>query len=112
MADLTRRDQLAGGLGDGIDDTGPLGDWNAEESYWRTNWSTRPYATGDLGFDHYLGGYRYGYEAARLHRGRAWNDVEGDLRSGWDRYEHRNAASWEAVKDAVRDAFERISKRG
>ena len=104
MADLNRdRDFPSTGAA--------LNDWNSEESYWRSNWSGRPYASADRGFDYYRPGYRYGHEAAARYRGRDWNDVEGDLRSGWDRYEHRGQSTWENVKDAVRDAWDRMTKR-
>jgi hypothetical protein len=41
--------------------------------------------------------------------GRSWNDVESDLRTGWDRYEGRGNSTWENVKDAVRDAWHRVT---
>ena len=43
--------------------------------------------------------------------GRNWNDVESDLRTGWDKYENRpdRGSTWESVKDAVRDAWHRIT---
>ena len=86
-------------------------DWGAEETYWRENWSNRPYATADRGFDYYRPGYRYGSESAVRYSGRQWNDVESDLRTGWDRYEHRGQSTWENVKDAVRDGWNRMSNR-
>lgn len=86
-------------------------DWASEETFWRDNWSTRPYASADRGFDYYQPAYRYGAESATRFGGRQWNDVENDLRTGWDRYEHRGQNTWENVKDAVRDAWDRIAKR-
>jgi hypothetical protein len=83
-------------------------DWTTEDQYWRTNWSTRPYVTADRGYDYYRPGYEYGYEAANRYRGREWNDVESDLRSGWDRFEHRGQSTWEHMKEAVRDAWNRV----
>ncbi len=86
-------------------------DWQLEETYWRDNWSTRPYASADRGFEYYQPAYRYGAESATRFNGRQWNDVEKDLRIGWDRYEHRGQSTWENVKDAVRDGWDRITKR-
>ena len=40
--------------------------------------------------------------------GREWNDVETDLRSGWDRFENRGESTWEQIRDAVRDAWNRV----
>lgn len=88
-----------------------LGDWDAEDSFWRDSWSTRPYAVADRGYDYYRPAYRYGHESAGRYQGRQWNDVESDLRTGWDRYEHRGQSTWENVKDAVRDAWDRVTGR-
>jgi hypothetical protein len=56
-------------------------------------------------------GYRYGCESAqKLHNGK-WEDVESELRTGWDRYEHRGTSTWEHMKDAVRDGWNRMVHR-
>jgi hypothetical protein len=43
--------------------------------------------------------------------GRSWQEAESDLREGWSRYERRgsNPRSWEDVRDAVKDAWERVA---
>jgi hypothetical protein len=66
----------------------------------------------DRGFDYYEPAYRYGTEAARIHRDRQWNDVEGDLERGWDRARGASHSAWAEVKDAVRDAWNRVRGRG
>lgn len=86
-------------------------DWTDQEAYWRDNWQSRPYTSADLGFDFYRPAYRYGFESAQSNRGRTWNDIENDLRSGWDRYEHRGRATWENIKDAVGDGWNRLTNR-
>ena len=84
--------------------------WEDEESYWRTNWRSRPYASsGSNSYDYYQPGYRYGFDAAKRYRDKNWNDVESDLRTGWNSYEHRGSSTWENVKDAVRDAWDRVT---
>jgi tRNA U38,U39,U40 pseudouridine synthase TruA len=84
--------------------------WDTEDSWWRQNFNARPYAAGRE-YEHYRGAYRYGTESANHHLGRKWDDVETDLRTGWDRYQHRGSASstWEEIKDAVRDAWHRVT---
>lgn len=93
---------------------GMHGDWSTEESYWRDNFSSRPYASADRGFEHYQPGYRYGYESAHRAGGRSWDESENDLRSGWDRYEHRgnNRSTWEEIKHTVKDAWDRVTGSG
>jgi hypothetical protein len=69
----------------------------------------RPYA-GTTEYDSWQPAYRYGFESAQRYPNKAWQDVEGDLRSGWERSELRRDArtTWEQVKGAVRDAWDRI----
>jgi hypothetical protein len=88
---------------------GDLSDWTAEDNYWRSTFTSRPYVRADRGYEAYRPGYRYGFESATRHRGRQWDEVESELRSGWDRYEHRGQSMWENVKDAVRDAWDRVT---
>ena len=89
--------------------------WETEDNYWTENFSSRPYALGPDYYDRFRPGYRYGFESAQHHLGRPWEDAEPDLRSGWDRYEHRgeSPSAWEEIRDAVRDAWDRVvSGRG
>jgi len=67
----------------------PGSDWTEDENFWRTNYTSRPYASSDQGFEVYRSAYRYGHDAARQHRGRRWSEVESELRSGWRAFEGR-----------------------
>ena len=89
--------------------TGTTLDWKTEEDYWRTNYTNRSYIGANKEFEYWRPGYRYGYDSAMKYQGRNWNDVENDLRTGWDRYEHRGKAAWEQIKDAVRDGWNRVT---
>lgn len=82
--------------------------WTDEERYWRENYGARPYAGGKT-FDTLSGGYRYGAEAANQYPGRSWNEIEPDLRREWNTYQYRGQSTWEDIKDAVRDAWDRIT---
>lgn len=94
----------------GTNRTGSSGsDWASDESYWRSNHASRPYATTDRGFDYYRPGYQYGYGSANRYRGRSWNDVEPELQRGWNSFEGRGQSTWENVKGAVRDAWDRVT---
>jgi hypothetical protein len=55
-ADMANRDNLDVGMN--RDATGAR-DWSSEESYWRSNYATRPYVSSDRGFDYYGPGYRF-----------------------------------------------------
>ena len=47
-----------------------------EESYWRENHATRPYARKDVGWDHYQPAYRAGVESYNRSPGRSFDEVE------------------------------------
>jgi hypothetical protein len=98
--------------------TQPSDDWRAswetEDNYWHENFSSRPYALGPDYYDRFRPAYRYGFESGLHGLGRAWDDAEPDLRAGWERYQHRGAepTAWEEIKDAVRDAWDRVVGQG
>lgn len=87
------------------------GDWNRDRGWWRDNFRNRPYALADRSFEDYEPGYRYAYTKYNLYKGRKFNDVEPDLRSGFNTYEGRGQSTWENVKDAVRDAWDRLTAK-
>ncbi len=83
--------------------------WNDEDAYWRSNFRSRPYGSAGRTYEFYQPGYRYGYDAASRFQDRSWDDVESDLKTRWDSYEHRGESTWEQIKDAVRDAWDRVT---
>jgi hypothetical protein len=84
--------------------------WTDEDAYWRTSYRTRPYASSaGREYDYYQPGYRYGYEAANRYRDRSWTDVESELSRDWNSYQYRGSSTWDQIKDAVRDAWDRVT---
>ena len=86
-------------------------DWTTEEEYWRNNYSTRPYTGTNRDFTYWRPGYEYGYHSAMKYPGKTWNEIESDVRTGWDRFENRGERTWEQIKDAVRDGWDRVTGR-
>jgi hypothetical protein len=84
-------------------------DPDMEESYWRDNYTTRPYVANGHTYDDYGPAYRYGAEAYNRHPGRAFDDVESDLERDWDTSRGRSNLRWEHAKHASRDAWQRVS---
>src|SRR4029453_2994777 len=83
-------------------------DWNTEDAYWGTSYRTRPYA-GSNDYSYYQPGYRDGYEGGNEYQGRDWSEVEPELRRNWDPYEKRGQSTWENMKAAIRDAWDRVT---
>jgi hypothetical protein len=84
-------------------------EWSEHDAYWRANYRGRPYASsGNMDYTVFQPGYRYGYDAANRYEGRSWSEVESDLATGWDSFEQRGTSTWEQMKAAVRDAWDRV----
>jgi hypothetical protein len=83
-----------------------------DDTYWRDNYQSRPYIDGAYGYEDYGPAYRYGADAYANHRGREFDDIEGDLGSGWERAKSGSRLTWERAKAAVRDAWDRLAHHG
>jgi len=98
---------VAGGLaGKGIAE---MIDPDAEDTYWRNNFSSRPYAAGTT-YGLYRPAYRHGWESYSRYQGRPFEEVEADLRSDWEKTKDGSRLSWEKAKNATRDAWHRIER--
>jgi hypothetical protein len=84
--------------------------WEDEDAYWRNQYSSRPYGTGSQ-YETWRPAYRFGYESAERYSGRQWSDVEGDLERDWESYQYGgdDRSTWQQIKDAVRDAWDRVT---
>ncbi|HJX27683.1 MAG TPA: hypothetical protein VJ885_07190 [Thermoanaerobaculia bacterium] len=80
-----------------------------EDNYWRSNYSSRPYASG-RSYDDVKPAYRYGFDSANYYQGRRFEDVESELGSRWDTHAG-GRSKWSEVKDAVRDAWDRATTK-
>ena len=85
--------------------------WDDDDTYWRSNYQSRPYASGSTRYEDWRGAYRYGHESAERYRDRNWTDVESDLSRDWNAYQYRGTSTWEQIKGAVRDAWDRATGR-
>jgi hypothetical protein len=85
-------------------------DWDTEDAYWQSAYPERQYARADRSYEYYRAAYRYGAEAAIRWPGREWSDTEHRLRADWLGGEH-GALPWEEVRDAIRDAWDRVRGR-
>lgn len=85
-------------------------DPTVEDAYWKENYSTRPYAERDVTYDTYLPAYRTGYEGYTKYRGKRFEDVEGNLRSDYERTKGNAGLTWDKAKQATRDAWHRVEE--
>jgi hypothetical protein len=84
-------------------------DSNAEEAYWRENFSNRPYVTQGAVFSEYRPAYRYGVDGYGRRDGRSFEQAEPELMRDWDGAKGISSLKWENAKHATRDAWQRVS---
>lgn len=83
-------------------------DWETEDAYWQSAYPERPYARADRSYEYYRSAYRYGTERATQWQGREWNDSEHSLREAWPPTADEAEPTWDEIKEAVRDAWDRV----
>lgn len=72
--------------------------------YWRRRFAEREYADESRGYEYYRPAYRYGWESRDRHGEASFDEIELELRAGWEA--DRKGLPWEEARPAVRDAFE------
>jgi uncharacterized protein YcfJ len=98
---------IAGGLaGKGV---GEMVDPTVEDAYWRDNHAKQPYYSKTYGYDAFAPAYRVGYEGRVKYDGRSFDEIETDLEADYKR--HDGKLDWVDVKDASRNAWDRVDTR-
>lgn len=81
---------------------------SAEEYYWESNYSSRPYVAEGTDYELYRPAYRHGIEAARRHKGRGFEEIEPELRTSWTSARGNSKLEWDDARHASRDAYNRV----
>jgi len=92
--------------GKGVANADPV----AEDTYWRDNYSSRPYASG-ASYDEFGPAYRYGVDSYAKYQGRSFDEVDADLSRDWGSTRGKSSLDWERARPAARDAWQRLSDR-
>lgn len=86
-------------------------DPDAEEAYWRENYSSRPYIIHGATFNEYRPAFRFGVHAYGRHEDHSFEHAEPDLMRDWDHVKGMSSLSWEGARPAVSDAWRRVNDR-
>ena len=86
-------------------------DPEAEDAYWRDNYTGRPYVEQGSSYDDYSPAYRYGVDAYSRYPNRSFDEVEPELSRDWGTTRGRSSLEWERAKHATRDAWQRVSDK-
>ena len=79
-----------------------------EDTWWRDNYAERPYIRKGEPYDTYRPAYQYGWQARMMHGDRQWEDIEGDLESGWLKSRGDSKLEWSDARHAAKDAWDRV----
>lgn len=78
-----------------------------EDGYWQANHAGQPYAIHGS-YERYSQAYRTGYEGVGTHGlDKNYDDIEGDLKSAYEKSKESAGVTWDRARHAVRAAFER-----
>ena len=83
-------------------------DPEAEDAYWRDNYSSRPYTSGST-YDEYRPAFGYGVDAYSRFPNRSFDEVEPELKRDWSNKRGSSTLEWDRAKQATRDAWNRVS---
>ena len=78
-----------------------------EDQYWRDHHASRPYAASGS-YEEYRPAYQYGWESFTQFRGKRFDEVEYDLRRGWETRKLDARLGWDKARPAVHDAWVRV----
>lgn len=85
-------------------------DLNVEDAYWRENYRKRPYVESDGSYEDYGPAYKLGVVSARQYEGHAFEDAEAEMARRWGENDGGSTLGWEEVRDAARDAWNRVNR--
>lgn len=80
----------------------------AEDAYWRSNYSSRPYVSSGASYDDYSPAYRQGVDAYSRYPDQSFDDVEPNLARDWGTTRGSSSLEWDKAKHAARDAWHRV----
>lgn len=97
-------------------DTTPLtsqgshgGNWDAEDQYWRQNYSSSPSYTSGAPYETYQPAYRYGSDLYGRNAGQSFDQLDqAELERGWNSSRGDSSLQWGQARGAVRDSYNRL----
>ena len=87
-------------------------DPSAEDTYWRENYTSRPYVEKGTDYTEYAPAYRYGWESSANNPDIAYDQAEPHLEKNWSENEPKPKMEWDKAKYAVKDAWDRVARGG
>jgi hypothetical protein len=96
---------VAGGFGGKA--VGEMIDPTIEDTWLRESFKDKKYVRSGDTFDTYAPAYRFGGAAEARLQGRGFDDVESDIKAGWEKDAAAANLPWDHARLAVRDSYDR-----
>ena len=81
---------------------------SAEEAYWREHHDRQPHAHKDYSYEHFAPAYRTGYEGAKKHAGKKFEEIEDTLALDYERNRADSPLPWDQARPATKAAWDRL----
>lgn len=81
----------------------------AEDTYWRKHFESRPYVEQGASYEDYGPAYRHGIEAYYRYPGRSFDDIEPEWGRSWSTARGASNLDWYRAKLASFDAWQRLA---
>ncbi len=86
-------------------------DPTAEEAYWTSEYPNRPYHDAGIPYEDYAPAYQYGWETRARHQDSRFDEMEHELKRGWESAKDESRLTWDRARHASRDAWDRIDRQ-
>lgn len=80
-----------------------------EHTYWRENYSKRPYVEREATYEDYGPAYGFGIDAVTRYPGRAFDEIEPEMSLDWPMGGGTSMLGWSNARHAARDAWHRAN---
>ena len=81
-----------------------------EHGFWRQHYSGRTYVIVGMPYEEYAPAYQFGWESRARHHDKTFEQAEVYLQHEWDKAKGTCTLAWLEAKEAVHDAWKRVSK--
>ncbi|HEY9445715.1 MAG TPA: hypothetical protein VIQ62_01460 [Burkholderiales bacterium] len=91
-------------------ETARTADHDAEDAYWRENYTREPYYQQGYTYEFYVIAYRVGYEGRSRYGNKRFDEAEPELRAEYERNRGSSPLTWDQSRDAVKAAWHRLDR--
>lgn len=89
--------------------TGTVDTWNDQNTYWRKNYSSRPYYNKSRDYTVYEPAYRYGVDLYTHNSDKTYDQLnQSEIGKNWSDARGRSNLDWSDAQLATRDAYNRM----